>query len=467
MIICMWCSVPVVCAQQMKAMIRGNMQQMDDTVTVKVWPDYAGADKNALTLYSQKLGNNGFRVIIPHLSGPARLSVISRSGSIKLEDYYICPGDDISIHNAKQQDVFRFSGKGAAHFRVKYQMDSVKLAITEKLRQDTSLRITGAPVISNLQRTLNRMNKLTSARMAILEQSRQEISTEMHTLYYNYLRGIQISSRYASLQYYYYRMDSPGRKTLIAYALQLRDTLEAVSPCPVIYMEAIVKKEQVDWLLKRGAMPEYQELYEHLKKLYTGAFREMLITGYLFRATRTAAYEASMKDALTWINSIQYRRFLQERLSRFSRGSAVYPFEWQDTSGRTIRLQDLAGKVLVMDFWFTGCSACEALAKDLIPVVRAFSGRPDVVFTSISVDQQKSRWIQSIRKGKYTHPGNLNLYTNGKGIADPFIRYYDFTGFPRQLLIDKRGRMFDIPPRPDNEKRLREFIQLVNMALRE
>lgn len=467
---CLLTSGFAVFAQQRDAVISGNSWNGSDTVEVKVWPDHAGPDKDALIFRSSFQDGIGFRITIPSLSGPSRLSLTSRSGTWLLTDYYISPGDDVLIHAGAQPGVYRFSGRGASGFQTKYRMDSARLSAIQLRRQDTALKITTAPTLLNFLRSVSFQDKLTSVRLAEVEQSRNSISSEMYALYHNYITGQQMENRYRNLQYYFNRMDTVGRNALIAYAAQIQDALPVFPPYSKACLDAVLRKERVRWFLLRGQLPVYREMYEHLKGVYSGTFREAVITNYLLQsesAGETIAYEACVKDAMTWFESEQYNSYLREQISRFSRGAEVYPFELQDTSGHIFHLKDLTGKVLVMDFWFTGCSACKELAKDLIPVVRTFSGNPDVLFVSISVDKQKDRWIQSIRSGKYTHPGNLNLYTNGKGLTHPFITYYDFTGFPKQLLIDKNGRIFDIPPRPHTPKQADAFIHLINLALKD
>ena len=49
-------------------------------------------------------------------------------------------------------------------------------------------------------------------------------------------------------------------------------------------------------------------------------------------------------------------------------------------------------------------------------------------------------------------------------MADPFIRNYQFRGFPQQLLIDKSGFLVTTsPPRPDGSEAMKqEFMKLVD-----
>ncbi|GEP97648.1 TlpA family protein disulfide reductase [Chitinophaga cymbidii] len=125
----------------------------------------------------------------------------------------------------------------------------------------------------------------------------------------------------------------------------------------------------------------------------------------------------------------------------------AFPFEFKDTLGRVVKLDDLKGKVVYMDFWFTGCKGCVQVAKGLHDaVLPAFREDTSVVFMSVSLDINFLKWKRSIREGLYTSEGELNVFTMGMGGDHPFYRHYGFSGAPQTMLIDRQGRVVSTSP---------------------
>jgi protein SCO1 len=67
----------------------------------------------------------------------------------------------------------------------------------------------------------------------------------------------------------------------------------------------------------------------------------------------------------------------------------VADFTLTERSGRAITRSDLLGKILVVDFFFAGCSAeCTALAWRMTEIQRLTAGLTNVLLVSLTVDPQ-------------------------------------------------------------------------------
>jgi thioredoxin-related protein len=116
---------------------------------------------------------------------------------------------------------------------------------------------------------------------------------------------------------------------------------------------------------------------------------------------------------------------------------------------------------VVLDFWYTGCGNCRRLFKELSTVETDFKADTTIVFISVSIDADKTVWLNSVQSNQYTNKDNINLYTSGKGITDSFIQKYNINSFPTLLIIDRKGKMISSnPPDPrlDHGMALKDLI---------
>lgn len=66
-------------------------------------------------------------------------------------------------------------------------------------------------------------------------------------------------------------------------------------------------------------------------------------------------------------------------------GNKAAPFTLKDTNGRTVRLSDFQGKVVIVDFWATWCHSCKESSQELEKLHAAYKGK-DAVIVGISMD---------------------------------------------------------------------------------
>ena len=109
-----------------------------------------------------------------------------------------------------------------------------------------------------------------------------------------------------------------------------------------------------------------------------------------------------------------------------------------------MKLEDFKGKLVFVDFWYTGCGGCAGYFRTTLSKAEEhFSGNDNIVFVTISADTGKSLWLKGVKTGKYVSDKSINLFTEGKGDKHPAIAHYNFNSFPSLMLIDKKGRILE------------------------
>ena len=115
-------------------------------------------------------------------------------------------------------------------------------------------------------------------------------------------------------------------------------------------------------------------------------------------------------------------------------GKPAPSFEATDIDGRRVRLVDLRGKVVVLDFWYRGCAWCVASMPQLNQLAADFTGSP-VAILGMNTDSDPADARFVIDKMKLKYP-TLK--------AETLAHTFDVDEFPTLLLIDQHGVIRDV-----------------------
>ncbi|MGN8071203.1 TlpA family protein disulfide reductase [Mucilaginibacter sp. 22184] len=116
----------------------------------------------------------------------------------------------------------------------------------------------------------------------------------------------------------------------------------------------------------------------------------------------------------------------------FTIGQEIESFSTHDMNGKKVKLKDLRGKVVMLNFWFIGCPPCRAEIPELNKLVELYKDNPNVVFLAVALDQ---RW--DIRTFMKTNPFNFEIIDDGRSIAD----IYKIHLYPTSVILDKEGKV--------------------------
>lgn len=230
-----------------------------------------------------------------------------------------------------------------------------------------------------------------------------------------------------------------------------------------IYSARLNKNSKYDKTQKKETVEEVLDL---MRDNYKNGIRDKLILElFYYMGQRKEITEQNINNALNITNGSKFKKALELYTSRNYGSIDAFPFELTNANGDTIRLKDFKGKLIVMDFWFTGCGGCMSLTRKLTPIIKDLKENKNVVFVSVSIDKKKEIWLKSSTEGKYSPKNAFHLYTNGKGANHPLIKYYNIMSYPTLIVISKDGKTITTnPPRlrtsdPNNELAFRELIR--------
>lgn len=135
-----------------------------------------------------------------------------------------------------------------------------------------------------------------------------------------------------------------------------------------------------------------------------------------------------------------YGRIIAQRLKRsqdFRIGMPAKNFEKKDMNGKTVSLEELRGKYVLLDFWGSWCAPCRASHPHLKELYEKY--KKQVVFINVAQenvkDQNEARklWKTAVKEDGLTWTQILN--NEGRETCD-MIRLFNIYSFPTKVLID-------------------------------
>jgi len=100
-----------------------------------------------------------------------------------------------------------------------------------------------------------------------------------------------------------------------------------------------------------------------------------------------------------------------------------------DMKGNTIKISDLKGKVVVINFWFIACKPCTMEIPELNHIVAEYAGK-DVVFLGVALDEAKA-----LKKFLKEKSFDYRICPEG----DQFANDMKVMSFPTHFVIGKDG----------------------------
>jgi len=138
-------------------------------------------------------------------------------------------------------------------------------------------------------------------------------------------------------------------------------------------------------------------------------------------------------------NQYEQAKTKKEAMAFLDPGKVAPDFTQPKADGSTMKLSDLKGSVVLLDFWASWCGPCR---KENPNVVRLYEMYKNDGFTvmSVSLDKDKQPWLDAIKKDKLSWPNHVS---DLKFWQNEAAKQNKVPGIPFTILIDKEGNIIN------------------------
>lgn len=371
-----------------------------------------------------------------------------------LTKHYVENGDQIVLDIDRSTGNVIFSGIGASKFNYREELNYYhSYKYLKKIYEDTTysnyLNLKGYEAIEALKPLTNYLSRIDSM---IIVKYKDDMSDKSLALIKEDLDGSHKKGFLGIIMTYYFN-DKCRDKRIADY---FNKNLPWLSDLSLNQYLKVQSEQQIEFLYqltrsklafeKESQVKSIKEMYDRLKEDYQPPIQEHILIYYLLARPNGDAleYQQCLNDALETITNKDAIELLKQRLSISTPQKKMLDFSLLDTAQNIWNNNDLKGKVVLIDFWFTGCVYCRQLAESIDKeVLPKFKDDSNVLFVSINLDKDKQTWIKSVEQGVYTHQNSINLWTNGKAFNHPLIKHYEISGCPTLFVIDKEGNIIN------------------------
>jgi peroxiredoxin len=130
-------------------------------------------------------------------------------------------------------------------------------------------------------------------------------------------------------------------------------------------------------------------------------------------------------------------------------------FELEDANEKRVKLSNLQGKVVLVNFWATWCEGCQMEIPSFIEFAKDYANR-GLVVVGVAMDDDGWKSVKPWIKQKKV---NYDMVIGNERLA----KQYGLEAMPLTVLVDRAGKIADAHPgivdKAETEQKIRKLLQ--------
>lgn len=431
---------------------------------------------NRASVYAGAISPNGrdFNLHISNDILPAWISFEDTLDGFSYGPYLLSPSDSIKIMFDQRKQLVNFGGPSKHSFEMASRLNSlidqawfensnmidfsafsdIQPELLSKLSDNNKkFRREVIPILDRSERITKMNQNLALAKSNDFIQTAQYFRSRVSeaafsTLMIEFYSQIYKKVFYGFYGYYFGDLTEKDPELIDSFSRFFEfmeseiDSLSAIyNP---VFSPTYLKMQENRFLGK--SMIESKSFFEISKLESNPLIREKILAGYFLQ--RNVIIKEGLGDFTKFlyeVNDPQLKERLQVWHLASTPGLQVPDYSFIDDSDNEVRISDFKGKIVLINFWLTGCSACKYFNQHhLKRIVDDYKSDSDVIVLSLSLDSKREIWLKSKKSDIYSPNEVIQLWTGyeGKSSDHPYLAYFNITSAPQLQLIDQEGRLF-------------------------
>ncbi len=143
-------------------------------------------------------------------------------------------------------------------------------------------------------------------------------------------------------------------------------------------------------------------------------------------------------------------------------------FDLKDLDGKSVSLESLKGKTVVLDFWATWCGPCKRSFPGMQMAAEKYKDSSNVKFLFVDTWENQTPEVRQKEVAKFIADNNYDFHVLlDKKVVEgsndfKVVKEYDVAGIPTKFIIDPQGKIrFKAVGFDGNSEKLAEEVEMM------